>query len=129
MAKRRYKVSEVETALRASGGLITEAAKALGCDRKTVARYLDRYPRLRKVADEFEEHVKDIAVGQLYKLIEKGHPPTIRWYLGTKAIDRGYGRKLAVEGTMDGPPIQVENRGVVRLSLPDNGRDPDLRKR
>ena len=126
--KRRYKVAEVEAALRAKAGLITAAAEALGCSRMTVERYMNRYPKLRRVQAEVRERMIDLAEGRLYQLLDQGHPPTVRWYLGTTATDRGYGRKLAIEGNPEGAPIQVESRGVVRLTLPDNGRDPDLRK-
>ena len=126
--KRRYKVSQVETALRAKDGLITAAAEALGCDRKTVVRYMARYPRLRAVQAEVRERMIDLAENRLYKLLDEGHPPTVRWYLGRMATDRGYGQKLAVEGTPDGPPIQVESKTAVQFYLPDNGRDPDLHK-
>ena len=123
--KRRYKVAEVEAALRAKAGLVSEAAHALGCDRTTVIRYLDRYPRLRAVRAEVRERMNDIAEGQLFKLLNEKHAPTVRWYLGRMATDRGYGQKLAVEGTKDGPPIQVESKATVQFYLPDNGREAD----
>ncbi len=129
MGKRRYKVSEVETALRAKAGLITAAAEALGCSRKTVERYMARYPQLRAIQAEVRECMIDLAENRLYKLLDEGHSPTVRWYLGRMATDRGYGQKLAVEGTPDGPPIQVQSsKTTVQFYLPDNGRDPDLKK-
>lgn len=128
--KRRYKVGEVEAALRAKAGLVSEAAHALGCDQKTVRRYLDRYPRLRAVRAEVRERMNDIAEGQLFKLLNEKDPPTVRWYLGRMATDRGYGTKLAIAGDPDGAPIRTQESTVpVKFYLPDNGRDPDLGKR
>ena len=101
--KRRYKVAEVEAAIRAKAGLVTAAAEALGCDRKTVVRYMDRYPRLRVIQAEVRERMIDLAEGRLYELLNKGHAPTVRWFLGRMATDRGYGQKLAVQGTIRTP--------------------------
>ena len=79
--KRRYKVAEVEAALRAKDGLISEAAEALGCNRTTVSRYMARYPRLRNIQAEVRERMIDLAENRPYKPLDEGHPPTVRWFL------------------------------------------------
>ena len=126
--KHRYKVEEIEAALKAKAGLVTAASEALGCDRTTVIRYINKHPRLQKVQEDIRERMKDLAEGALYKLLSKEHAPTVHWYLGRMAADRGYGQTIAMEGTRDGPPIQVEGKATVKLYLPDNGRDPDINK-
>ena len=38
----RYSVQQVREALREAGGNVTAAGRLLGCDRRTVSRYLGR---------------------------------------------------------------------------------------
>ena len=42
--KPTYTVDQVAEAIQASRGILTVAARRLGCDRRTVSRYLERHP-------------------------------------------------------------------------------------
>ena len=44
--------AQVARALTATGGFVTSAAKRLGCDPKTVYRYMERYASLKDVLGE-----------------------------------------------------------------------------
>ena len=58
--------------------------------------------------------------------IRNGDTNAIKFYLETKAKDRGYVRQYKVSGT-EGQPLKVPPRQVF-VYLPDNGRDPGIVK-
>lgn len=74
----RYRVGEVEAALRENGGILTDAAKTLKCSRRTVHAYLNRYPHLKEVRDEMREVTSDLAFGGLYKALKERKPWAIK---------------------------------------------------
>ena len=123
----RYRVADVEDALRKAGGLKTVAAKALGCNRRTLYRYIERHPRLAKIEADAREELKDVAKFQMAKHIHAGHFPAVKWYLACFASDEGWVEPTRLEGR-GGGPIEVETKAAVQFYLPDNGRDPDLEK-
>ena len=123
-ARRRYKVAEVEAALRANAGLQTEAARALGCERRTIARYIERHPRLAKVRADVEERMKDVSESRLFRLLSEGDPATLRWYLARKARDRGYGDKIEHSGDVGGGVSHV----TITLVKPDQTTETHTRE-
>ena len=99
--------------MRAKAGLVTAAADALGCQPVTIYRYLERFPKLREIKAEVDERMKDLSEAKLFKLLQNEDGPTVRWYLGKKAWDRGYGDQMKLEhsGQVDGAKkIVVEFR-------------------
>ncbi|MCY4197703.1 MAG: helix-turn-helix domain-containing protein [Rhodobacteraceae bacterium] len=100
--KQRLSVKHVIAALQRSAGLQTEAAKMLGCHRSTVARYLQRYPKIREALDDTNERMGDIGESQVFKAIQQGDLPTVRWYLARKHPGRG-GRALRDRPRRPGP--------------------------
>lgn len=110
MAKPRFTKAKVRAALEATGGLQARAAERLGCHPRTILRFLNKYPDLENIRRDAHAALGDTAEDGLRKLIEKGHAPTIRWYLATKHPDRGYRRSVALEGVPDGPPIRTETK-------------------
>jgi transcriptional regulator of acetoin/glycerol metabolism len=56
---RKYTQEQIIRALESSGGMIAPAARALGCDRNTIKRYLKEYePIAQAIADQREATVK-----------------------------------------------------------------------
>lgn len=47
MSQKRYKAAEVADALHEAEGVVTTAAKILGCDRQTVYNYADEFVTVR----------------------------------------------------------------------------------
>ena len=97
MAKSRYTRKQVEDALRAAGGFVTQAAKTLGCHYITVLRYIDKSEHLQEVQAEVKESYLDLAEYNLLTLMKgdpkKGISPhlgAICFYLKCKGKDRGY---------------------------------------
>ncbi|WP_205602463.1 helix-turn-helix domain-containing protein [Chelativorans alearense] len=105
--KPRLTVRRAEEALRAAGGIKTIAARMLKCHRATLYRFLQRHPTLAQIANEIDEEIKDLAETKLIQAIRDGDMPTVRWYLETKAKDRGYTRRVENTGP-DGGPIETK---------------------
>jgi hypothetical protein len=94
-------------ALRKSGGFVSVAAHALGCDRKTVSRYIAEFPTVRAAYEETNEANLDIAEAKLMQQVRDGDPSQVRFYLRTKGRGRGYGDRMEMTGA-GGGPIAIE---------------------
>lgn len=93
-AKFRASVSEIEQAIIKRRGNVTAVAKALGVDRRTIYRRIEKSPRLRDALDEAREEQKDYVEYKFNQLIDNGYWPAIRFFLVTQARDRGYIEQL-----------------------------------
>ena len=108
--KPKLKVADVEEALRTTRGVYSLAAHALGVDRSTISRYVDRHEKLQKVCDEVINTTLDTCEVKVFELIQNGHWPAIKQYMEWKGQDRGYGvNRVEVAGPKGGP-IPVEDR-------------------
>jgi len=72
MAKQRYSVGEVVSALEQSHGLITIAAASLGCSRATIHNYARRYPTVADTLYWQRRELTDIAMHALWQAVERG---------------------------------------------------------
>ena len=131
--KQRFRLHEIETALRAAGGVYAHAAKLLSeatgrsCTRQNIQHWIRKHPSLIETVREAAEEIKDLAETALIGNIRNGDTNAIKFYLETKAKDRGYVRQHKVTSA-EGQPITVPPPQVV-LYLPDNGRDPEIVQR
>jgi hypothetical protein len=123
--KEKFKVDHVEAALRATGGIVTAAAKALkqaygSCSPASVRNYIKRHPSLQRVVEDVVEQNLDLAEHKLLKNVEAGREASIFFYLKTKGKERGYVERFGYVDKNDKP---VDGPTYV-IVLPDNGRDP-----
>jgi len=109
----KFKVKQVEEALRASGGIFSIAAVQLRCAPNTVKNYVKRHPTLQRAVDSTVEENLDIAEAQLLKQIRKGNLGAICFYLKCKGKNRGYIERGELTGP-DGGAVQTEAT-IVRL--------------
>ena len=82
--------------------VVKYAAKEVGIDRGTHARWMEKDEAYRDAVMRLQEENIDIAENALMKAIEKGDNVLIKWYLETKGASRGYGRKLVEIGAIGG---------------------------
>lgn len=94
--RRRYSVARVVEAIKVSRGMISTAAESLGCDRRTVERYADRYPAVRQAITEQREAVVDVAESRLFTAIDGSEPWAVSLCLRTIGRGRGYGDVVEV---------------------------------
>jgi hypothetical protein len=85
-----FKPEQVEAAMRAADGNLSETARKLKCTRTTVQNYIDRYPALKKVQAEISEIDLDFAERKLKEHIRKGSERMLQFMLSTKGRRRGY---------------------------------------
>jgi hypothetical protein len=130
--KQRFRIHEIEAALRASGGIYAHTAQLLteaagrACTRQNIQHWVSKHPTLLDAVNQCVEEIKDLAESALIANIRKGDTAAIKFYLETKGKDRGYVRRYNLTGA-EGQPLTRPPAQVV-LYLPDNGRDPQMAK-
>jgi hypothetical protein len=83
---------------------VSEAARALGCDRQTLYNYLKKYPELLAAQVLARESLVDLAEGKLGEAVEAGEMRAIIFTLETLGKKRGYARRTELTGE-DGAPL------------------------
>lgn len=133
--KQRFRLHEIETALRAAGGVYAHAARLLSeatgrsCTRQNIQHWVQKHSTLTETVRESLEEIKDLAETALIENIRNGDTNAIRFYLETKGKDRSYVRQYKVTGA-EGQPLMVPPPQVeVVVYMPDNGRDPEIVRR
>jgi len=98
--RRSYSDAQLESALRAAGGIQTAAAETLAAligkpvSRQAINNRVKRNPRLQQAIREAEEAVLDTAEGVLQRAIEAGDLLAVKFYLETRGKQRGYTRRI-----------------------------------
>ncbi len=122
--KQRYTIEQMEQALRDSRGLLSPAARRLGCDRATMYNYAARYPRIQQTIDDAREQLIDSAESKLAEAIEsKADPWAIQFVLKTLGKHRGYTERTETDVTSKGEPLSA-SRTVFILPAKDPAPDP-----
>ena len=132
--KQRLTPKRITDALRDSKGMVSVAARRVGCARSTVYEYMERYPEIKAALEDERELMTDLTELSLYKQIQAGEGWAVQFYLRTQGKGRGYGDEVRhrVGGDPDNPtPIQHEVKtfgDLVDLIQRDSGgRAPDPR--
>ena len=110
----RYKIADVEAALRQTGGLYTPAARILeeaygSCTRNAVKGVVNKSPTLQRALEDIRGATLDLAESQLILGIRDGNMTAIIFYLRTLGKHRGYVQQTQISGIPDGPPIRTES--------------------
>jgi Bacterial regulatory protein, Fis family len=104
---KKYTVEQVIDALAECKGMISPAARYLGCGRRTIQRYMKEYPEIAEAIEDANEEVNDIAELKLLDAIKRGEAWAICFRLKTKAKNRGYVEKAELAGT-NGAPVKIK---------------------
>lgn len=91
---RKITSAQIETALRANFGNVSQCAKSLGCTRHTLWTRIQRSSHLQQVLQECRETIKDIAEGNIFRRVVRGDIGCSQWVLARLGRDRGYGDKV-----------------------------------
>ena len=86
----KYRADEMAEALRETKGLISVAARKIGCEPNTVRAYIKRYPTVAQVVKDSRESITDLAETRLWAAIDRGEPWAVQFWLRTQARERGY---------------------------------------
>jgi len=99
MAHKQHTQAEVTEALKASGGIISDAAKLLEVSSaSSLRKRIKDTPALCAALDEIRENTKDLAEGVILDALKARDKDVAKWYLASLARDRGFGNKVEVEG-------------------------------
>jgi len=111
----RFKVAQIEEALRKGLGVYVAAAKILRCSPNTVKNYVNRNPKLQRLRDELVEETIDRAEITLLTAIQNGNLQAATFYLRTKGRHRGYGDKVEVGGEVGVRHVNFEGAPLERV--------------
>lgn len=105
-AKKGVTIEEIERALTASGGLISDAARILGIDRSTLDARVKRSERLTAHQKQVYEDFIDFCESKLMQAVKKGNLGAVCFVLRTKGRHRGYVERQELESTA-AEPVRV----------------------
>lgn len=97
---KKRKVALIE-ALTKTLGIISTACEMCGEHRRQYYKWMDTDKKFRKAVEEISEREIDFAESALLKNIRAGKEKSIIFYLSNKARTRGYGDKVAIEGSVE----------------------------
>lgn len=89
-------------ALLANGGLLGPASIALGCDRSTLCRRVQKNKILQDAIEQCREEMTDLAESKLKENIAKGDNCATLFYLKCQGYRRGYWEKTELHRPLDG---------------------------
>jgi hypothetical protein len=115
-APRKYTQQQMLTALEQSKGMVTVAARLLGCHVETVYAYVARYPAVAAAKAQQREAFLDVAELALYKAVQGGEAWAVCFALKCLGKERGYVER--VEQAHSGTVTQ-EHTGVVEVRAVD----------
>lgn len=99
----QYTEEQIKEALIKAKGMLSIAARSLGCSARTVRNYMSRFPELSEVRWEAKIEIIDMAEVALFKNIKAGKEASVIYALNQLGRDRGYGKRLQAPD-MDAPP-------------------------
>ena len=85
-----YSKKSIIKAIERTGGIINNAAAALGCSRQTIYNARDRWPEVAEAIENERETLKDVVEEKLVEQIMQGNMTAIIFFLKCQAKDRGY---------------------------------------
>lgn len=103
----KYKPEVIVEALNQSNGLISLAARRIGCDRMTIYNYRDRFPEVAQAITDQREQMTDVAELSLFNQVKNGEAWAVCFYLKTQGKNRGYVERQEFTGK-DGKAISLE---------------------
>lgn len=94
----QYTVEEMIEALKLKKGMITLAAKHVGCAYNTMRYYIDTYPHVKEALEMERSALDDAVEMKLYSRIEKDDTAAIIFYAKTRLRHRGYAERQEITG-------------------------------
>ena len=116
-----YTDAQIIHSLRMCHGIVTQAAKWLGCKDLTIYRRIKESPEVGEACRMARERTLDLAENKLIEKLKAGSESSIHFTLRTLGKDRGYveRREERIGGDASAPPVRVEGLiDVDSLDLP-----------
>jgi hypothetical protein len=97
MKPHRYTVAQVVEALLQTKGLVTLAAKRLGCSADTVQNYCKKFPTVQAAKASARTELLDLAELKLWLAVQNSESWAIAFTRRTIGRDRGYSEQVHVD--------------------------------
>lgn len=114
----RYTCEQVIDAIKETRGLISVAARRLGCSDSCIHGYAERHPTVRAAIEDARALMCDMAEGKLFGAVQNSEPWAIQFYLKTQGRSRGYGDRIEHSG-------EVTTRVMFKLPEVGDADDPN----
>jgi predicted transcriptional regulator len=103
----RHSAKQMARALRETRGMISNAARLLGCTQDMVRKYIEKYETVRKALVEARTDTLDKVEDRLITEAIIGEPWAVQFYLKHQGRDRGYGdeKRVDVRVKQDAPAL------------------------
>ncbi len=106
--KEKFTAEEVSQAIIKAKGILSVAADLLGCSRRTIYNYIQKYKTVKDVAEDQKEKTTDWVFNKLLMAIKKDNLTAIMFYLKTVGKDRGFTERFEHTGADEKPiPISI----------------------
>jgi hypothetical protein len=107
--REKYSAAAMIRAIDETKGLLTVAARRLGCSPDTIHRYRKIHPKIEEAIQNARNSITDLAEAALYKAIQAGEAWAVCFYLKTQGKGRGYieRQEHAITG-QDGGALRIE---------------------
>ncbi|MBD3292310.1 MAG: hypothetical protein GF393_05260 [Armatimonadia bacterium] len=102
-----YKTEHILKAICDCGGSVTDAAKALGCARNTIAKRAEKEPEIAEAIRDAREAMVDEAEKSLFTAVKKGEAWAVCFCLKTQGKSRGYVERQQVEDVTEPQPVEL----------------------
>ncbi len=119
MKTNQFTAEQVIKAIQNSRGIKSAIARQLGCSRRTVDNYIEKYVTVKEAYEEERAALVDIAELQLMKHVNAGSLAALFFVLKTIGKDRGYVERFEFSGS-----IKVEIINQLATLLKEQGHDP-----
>lgn len=97
MPELKYTPEQIIKALADTRGLVSLAARHLGCSPTTIRSYAKKYKSVAEALKEEREKMTDIAELSLYNKIQEGEGWAVCFYLKTQGKSRGYVERQEID--------------------------------
>jgi len=105
--------TEIIAALTKTHGMLSKAARILGCDRKTISNRLKEFPSIGQALEESEALRLDEAETSLDRNIKNGSQRAIKFLLAHKGKTRGYGHDKEGDEEVDlGTVVEIFQKAL-----------------
>ena len=105
--EKRITVDGVISAIRASKGMVSIAARKAGIDRTTMYDYIKKYPAVATALQDEREATTDTAELALYSAIQEKEAWAVCFYLKTQGKGRGYVERQEITGA-NGDALEIK---------------------
>ena len=109
----KYKAPQIAEAIIAADGVLSVAARNLGCSRTTLYKYVEKYATVKDALEDARETNIDFVESSLMKQIKEGNVTAMIFFLKTQGKHRGWVERQEITGK-DGAPVEIKTIEIVK---------------